>query len=264
MSDSFLFPTPFQTDSGRASTNFADAMSSEGQFLSSIIHSGRQESRLSLLIEPDDIPSQVIPCSPRSTEASGMSVSSIDYDNEPHSERFPSMPGNGDGVATTIPPRAGDPTQKLQERYDQEQARRRHGNRILQTLKPNYVCWSGGPQNQLIWNAVFVCPMSGECFETGTLLSAPCNVNLPLGWYGTKKLAIKAAAGRAEDCFHFRNNTDPFLPTPRYCTEEPYHQPSSDGSDNHSGVLDIPHSVPEEQKREIRILQNNSRGGALL
>ena len=203
-------------------------------------------------IVPDDIPSHVPTGSdPGSCEASSMSVSGLDHD------RFPSVSGNGG-----ISPRAGDPTSRLNERYDQWASHRTHGNRILQGLKSNFVCWSDGPQNQLMWNAVFVCPRTGECFATGTLLSVPHPRNLPPGWYGTKKMAIKAAAGRAEDCFEFRKDCHLVgfaAASPPYCQDEPYHQASCDASDQHLGVLDIP---PFSSARTATKDSDSSKHGA--
>ena len=151
MSDSFFLQPPFHTDSGRSSTKFADAMSSDqdnpsiqANFATQVIPPiwGEEKSRVSKWIEPDDIPSHISPHSPTSTEASPMNVSGLYNDKGQDPRIFPSMPGIGDGGSTTLFSRAGDATHKLQERYDQEQARRKDGNRVPQGLKSNYVCWS--------------------------------------------------------------------------------------------------------------------------
>lgn len=146
-----------------------------------------------------------------------------------------------------------DPTVKLHERYNQFQ---------IQSLKKNFVCWSGGPSNNLLWNAVFVCPKTGECFPTGTIHN---DNKLSLGWYQTKKMAIKAAAGRADDCFRFRENGTS-LRIPQFCLEPPYHV-ESDSLESSTGsglFMAIPNHVPKSKIFEIRILQDEATGGMLL
>jgi hypothetical protein len=93
----------------------------------------------------------------------------------------------------------GDATMVLHERYNQKSR--------IQSLKKQFVCWSEGPLNQLFWSAAFVCPVSGEVFLSGTLIKSPPGVShSDMCFYSSKKMAVKAAAGTAEDCFRLRDS----------------------------------------------------------
>ena len=151
-------------------------------------------------------------------------------------------------------PPSWDPTSKLNEYYFSK--RRKSGTPI--SFKGNFVTWPTGPKNSLLWTSIFVCPYSGECFASGALLHGTPPVRdprVPGNWYVTKKSALKAAAGRALDCFRFRDDTGA---TSLYCNEAPY------GKDLLlRRTLDIPLHVPAEHVLEIRQLQNAATGGAL-
>jgi hypothetical protein len=113
--------------------------------------------------------------------------------------------GSRSGTPEDVVPQAkGDATQILHVRYSQK-----HG--IQESLKKKqFVWWSEGPDNQLKWSSAFVCPVSGEVFLAGSLRThSPQVVNFgccPSYYYSDKKMATKAAAGRAEDCFRLREN----------------------------------------------------------
>lgn len=150
------------------------------------------------------------------------------------------------------------PTLKLNEYY---QKKYRKEKQVIH-IKENFVSWPRGPLNNLEWTAVFVCPLSGECFSAGTLRNDPCvRGGSGVCWYKTKNLARKAAAGRAVDCWTFRTESFPLgVPLPGFCQEEPYEQDTMERR-----RLDIPNHVPLDMKhREILPLQNAAVGGAFL
>jgi len=65
-------------------------------------------------------------------------------------------------------------------------------------------------KNEALFTSVFLCPFSGECFPSGNLLSVNdadiIHDTSSLNWYSTKKLAVLAAAARAEDNFFSRSS----------------------------------------------------------
>jgi hypothetical protein len=137
-------------------------------------------------------------------------------------------------------------------------------NRIIPSFKKYFVSWPTGPLNNLRWTCVFVCPHTGECFSAGTLRN---DSSVDGKWYGTKKYAEKAAAGRAMDCFRFREqqqqqhqygaaSASSFL---GFCTQEPYDQHPSPRKQ-----MEIPPDVPPQHYKEIQELQNIVTKGALL
>lgn len=92
-----------------------------------------------------------------------------------------------------------DATMVLHERFNQQY--------MIQSLKQYFVCWSQGPLNHLTWSASFIHPISAEIFLAGSLIRNPPEVyHFGTCFYSTKKWAIKAAAGRAEDCFRLRES----------------------------------------------------------
>jgi len=94
--------------------------------------------------------------------------------------------------------------------------------------------------NRQYYSASFRSPITGEIFEAGTLIN---NNGMIIKdgkiYYSTKKMATAASAGRAIDCFYFRQNwltiknEDMFKTLQlsnevlhgysKYCEEEPYH-----------------------------------------
>jgi hypothetical protein len=147
-----------------------------------------------------------------------------------------------------------NPIAKLNEHYHQHQR-----SVMIPTIKRNFVCWPQGPSNSLRWTSVFVCPLSGECFPSGTLSSDNAVQGI---WYATKRIAEKAAAGRAMDCFRFRHDLHEgsILAAPEgyYCVDRPYEQALS----GHR-KLEIPPHVPPDERQEVIKLQNAATGGAL-
>lgn len=76
--------------------------------------------------------------------------------------------------------------------------------------------------NALRCTSVFVCPHSGECFPSGTLISvndAGTFNDSSLNWYTNMKTAMAAAAGRAEDNFCSRDGQTSLH---QFCTEPTY------------------------------------------
>lgn len=153
-------------------------------------------------------------------------------------------------------PPSWDPTAKLNEYYFSK--RRMFGKTI--SFKESFVTWPKGPQNSLQWTSIFVCPDSGECLASGAMLHGTPPLRDPQeqgNWYLKKKCAVKAAAGRAVDCFRYRDPSNPTGAVSLYCMEAPY------GKDLLlRRYLDIPFHVPAEHVLEIRQLQNAAIGGA--
>jgi len=134
---------------------------------------------------------------------------------------------------------------KLNEYY----AEKRNG--LTANFKKMFVSWPTGPHNSLWWTSIHVCPLTGECFASGTLYGLQCEKGM---WYRTKKLAERAAAGRAMDCFLYREDREAM----RFCREQPYHE--------HSSLrrrLDIPPHVPNPDVAKIKTLQDVATNGAL-
>ena len=148
-----------------------------------------------------------------------------------------------------IPQASGDATQKLYELYSK---------RNVPCAKTQFVSWKKGPGNALQWTAAFVCPRTGECFVAGTLLPNPPTCVAPIesvapgmAWYGTKKMAEKAASGRALDSFAFRENTFGGSMY-RFCREQPV--PAAPSPPPHR-LFHVPNHIPGEQRLEIQLLQ---------
>ena len=111
--------------------------------------------------------------------------------------------GGGGGGVAAYTGRGGNPRSILNERYQQDL------NRSF--TKSDFVSirdTSRGDHNPY-FTAAFVCPETGECFLSGDLIGAArLSISTTattsgdvLNWYGTKKTAEFAAAGRAEDNF---------------------------------------------------------------
>ena len=140
-----------------------------------------------------------------------------------------SSAGGGGGGVAAYTGRGGNPRSILNERYQQDL------NRSF--TKSDFVSirdTSRGDHNPH-FTAAFVCPETGECFLSGDLIAAtPPIVTTTatatttgdvLNWYGTKKMAEFAAAGRAEDIARFRssnNSTGNAAPQHQFCKEAPY------------------------------------------
>ena len=91
---------------------------------------------------------------------------------------------------------SGQPKSELYVLYGQ-----RHG-RVLKT--GDYITWNdNGPPHNLRFTSVFVCPVTGEAFRSGTYGSA-VEMKNGLCWYVSKKMAEHGAAARAYDCLSFR------------------------------------------------------------
>jgi hypothetical protein len=212
-----------------------------------------------------------------SFSASGMSMDDV---TNGHSSKIPnvlvrpdSMPsavgvdsysGVSDSTLTLIGVRvpgsapSWNATAKLNEYYFQKHP----SNRMIPSFKKNFVSWPTGLENNLRWTSVFVCPRTGECFSAGTLRN---DSSVDGKWYGTKKCAEKAAAGRAMDCFRFREqqqdqhgtaSSSSFL---GFCTQEPYDQHPSPRKQ-----MEIPPDIPPQHYKEIQELQNIVTNGAWL
>ena len=73
----------------------------------------------------------------------------------------------------------------------------------------DYITWNNnGPPHNMRFTSVFVCPITGETFASGsygTEKTPQYEWKDEFCWYPTKKLAEHAAAARAYDCLSFRN-----------------------------------------------------------
>ncbi len=76
--------------------------------------------------------------------------------------------------------------------------------------------WEGSSGN--VWTATFICPITGDRYDSGGLSSKPYVSAGGFQWYKKKKVAMTAAALRAYDVlrFHAAGSKDP-----RFCQEDP-------------------------------------------
>jgi hypothetical protein len=128
-----------------------------------------------------------------------------------------------------------------------------------QIPKKNFVTWNDdGKDHEPYWTGIFVCTQTGECFSSGELNSLVDDDSGTLHqhhgrthWYGTKKKAIEAAAGRAEDCFRFREEESTRSGVRyQFCVEAPYGVAAA--------VMAPPASIPQEKLQMIERLQNQA------
>lgn len=134
-----------------------------------------------------------------------------------------------------------NPKAALKEYYDQCEPR-------VTLTKASFVSITDNAAGHHVpsFTSIFVCPRSGEIFLSGSLLNTDLGgdqviVRGNLAWYKTKANSQFAAAGRALDCFHVREEkaveeifcddvpyraTD-FIVTVNYL-EEHYHVPRSE------------------------------------
>lgn len=111
--------------------------------------------------------------------------------------------GDNSVATSNISSRSGNPRSILNERYQ-----KKHN---ISFTKKDFVSIrdaSKGDHNP-VFTSTFICPVSGECFLSGELVSSDSG-NFVLrqngmNWYMKKSTAEFAAAGRAEDCFRFRS-----------------------------------------------------------
>lgn len=111
--------------------------------------------------------------------------------------------GDNSVATSNIISRSGHPRSILNERYQ-----KKHN---ISFTKKDFVSIrdaSNGDHNP-VFTSTFICPVSGECFLSGELVSSDSD-NFVLqqngmNWYTKKSRAEFAAAGRAEDCFRFRS-----------------------------------------------------------
>lgn len=95
-----------------------------------------------------------------------------------------------------------------------------HYNTKDVSIEDNFIV-TESETNGKSWTASFVCPLTGERFDAGTL-----NINLIqnahdddlFNWYTEKKTAIQAAAFRAYDTFKYQKTQ---IFDPRFCKENP-------------------------------------------
>jgi hypothetical protein len=150
----------------------------------------------------------------------------------------------------------GHPRMKLNERYQQKYQ--------LSLLNTNFISWAdtSNGDHAPYWTSVFVCPKTGEAFRSGELVNpthkggrhlisgSPSDA---INWYGGKKNAEAAAAGRAEDCFRFRAmGAIPFPSlTHRFCKEVPYVETGGKS-------ITLPARMPSECKQRVIDFQNQA------
>jgi hypothetical protein len=128
------------------------------------------------------------------------------------------------GAPPDIPIKAsGNPREALNERYQKDHISIQNVKNIVQFSDK-----SGGDHAPK-WSAIFVCPKTGEVFLSGELLDDRLKGDKHrrdgegINWYGKAKEAIHAAAGRAEDCFRFRDGSQPETGGRfQFCKENPY------------------------------------------
>jgi hypothetical protein len=106
--------------------------------------------------------------------------------------------------------RLGNAKDLLQKRYDKVR---------MQIQDKSYVTWDDERNSGVaLFTCFFVCPKTGECFPCGDLITDSGQHAQDLIWYASLKLAKKAAAGKAEDCFRLREG----LGGHQFCNEQPY------------------------------------------
>ena len=108
-----------------------------------------------------------------------------------------------DTSTSNISSRSGNPRSILNERYQKKHS--------ISFTKKDFVSIrdaSNGDHNPM-FTSTFICPVSGECFLSGELVSSDSGIFVlqqnGTNWYMKKSIAEFAAAGRAEDCFRFRS-----------------------------------------------------------
>eukprot|EP00529_Nitzschia_sp_RCC80_P029018 CAMPEP_0113478292 /NCGR_PEP_ID=MMETSP0014_2-20120614/20676_1 /TAXON_ID=2857 /ORGANISM="Nitzschia sp." /LENGTH=337 /DNA_ID=CAMNT_0000371469 /DNA_START=51 /DNA_END=1064 /DNA_ORIENTATION=+ /assembly_acc=CAM_ASM_000159 len=152
----------------------------------------------------------------------------------------------------------GHPRMKLNERYQRQHQ--------LSLLNTNFISWAdtSNGDHAPYWTSLFVCPMTGEIFRSGELVN-PGHKGIrhnisgfgdsAINWYGGKKNAEAAAAGRAEDCFRFRKvGAVPFASlTHRFCMELPYAEKGNAG-----GPPNLPANMPSEYKQRVLDFQKQA------
>ena len=149
------------------------------------------------------------------TTATNNNITTTHPDIVPNNSSNLSMDGSTSGSPiNTKLSRSGNPRSILNERYQKKynySFTKSDFISIKDTSNGDHV-----PQ----FASVFVCPESGECFMSGELLmsrggsfgsSSTGHLDISkngdeINWYATKKTAEFAAAGRAEDNFHFRSS----------------------------------------------------------
>jgi hypothetical protein len=156
----------------------------------------------------------------------------------------------------TIQHAFGHPTSILNERYQKDKfsnGKKIVFTRFADTTNGDHMPW---------WSAIFVCPKTGEVFPSGQLLTSLQNHrnHRDINWYLKLNQAERAAAGRAEDCFRFREQQHEkekggsFLLGRRgtlhqFCHEPPHMYVPSRTMD------DFPQCIPMDVIDEVRRLQ---------
>lgn len=120
---------------------------------------------------------------------------------------------------------SGHPKTILNERYQKEQILIHSQN--MSSFYPFSDNRNG--DHDAKWSAIFVCPKTGETFLSGELLDDSRRGTKHqrdvdgINWYGTSKQASCAVAGRAEDCFRFRERPRQEAGNRcQFCQETPY------------------------------------------
>jgi hypothetical protein len=121
----------------------------------------------------------------------------------------------------TLRRRLGNAKSEVKERYDGDP------NFWLLSRNENYVTWNDyGKDGVPVFACYFVSPQ-WELFPAGRMIRGPERERYKefrngLHWYGRKQDAAQAAAGRAMDCFKFRDAGCPEVWTrSRHCNELP-------------------------------------------
>ncbi len=143
----------------------------------------------------------------------------------------------------------GHPRKFLNERYQKQQ--------ISIQNRSTLVTFSDNTDGDHVpkWSAIFVCPKTREAFLSGDLLDDSVKGarfyrdRNGVNWYGRVKQAECAAAGRAEDCFRFREGSSRQESGVRYqfCQERPY---SLD-----EAITALPRHIPKETVDKVRRLK---------
>lgn len=103
-----------------------------------------------------------------------------------------------------------------------EQKQGRHVGGLDISIEDNFIVTGGtDDEGRELWTASFLCPLTGERFDSGTIndTDAVRTAEIDnLNWYTKKDTALKAASQRAYDSFKYRETG---VKDPRFCREDP-------------------------------------------
>mmetsp|Transcript_37889 Transcript_37889/g.91881 ORF Transcript_37889/g.91881 Transcript_37889/m.91881 type:complete len:455 (-) Transcript_37889:46-1410(-) len=128
------------------------------------------------------------------------------------------------------------------------------GRAYRREFRGQAVVWQHVEENY-IFSSAYVCPFSGECFLSGTIIETGYGGrDGEFQWYHSEDRAMEAALKRFLDCYHFRKQP-PNSPadTNRHCHEEPYRA---------AGSLVLPSSIPQQARQRIQLYQQEALASA--